>query len=79
MKTFKNFVLYAEQLNVKVHSVEDLAKKHNKSIDFIQNQLRIGSKVESEHTTHKKVAEKIALAHIEEVPDYYVKLKKYVE
>ena len=76
MKTFKEF---NEQLNVKTLSVDELAKKHGKSVEYIKKQLKSGTKVESEHTTNKHDAEKIASAHIGEVPDYYIKLKKYVE
>lgn len=78
-KKVPNCVPVKEQLNVKVLSPEELAKKHNKSLDYIQKQIDIGSKVEHEHTKDQDSATKIALAHIEEVPDYYTKLKKYVE
>jgi len=39
-------------------------------------QLEMGIKVEMEHTTDKKIAEKIALDHLREIPDYYTRLLK---
>lgn len=78
-KTVRDYIQLKEQLNVKVLSVSELAKKHNKPIEYIEKQLIAGAKVEAEHTKNKHDAKKIALAHIKEVPDYYVKLKKYVE
>lgn len=44
------------------------------SFDFKSVQKAI--EVESEHTTNKSVAAKIALAHFEEDPDYYTKLAR---
>jgi hypothetical protein len=35
--------------------------------------IRIGTKIEMEHTTSKKRARKIAIDHIEEFPNYYTK------
>lgn len=37
-------------------------------------QLRIGTKIEMEHTKSKKVAEKIAKDHLREFPNYYTAL-----
>lgn len=37
-------------------------------------QLKIGTKVEMEHTKNPKVAEKIATDHLKEIPDYYDRL-----
>jgi hypothetical protein len=39
-------------------------------------QLRIGKKIEMEHTDYPFIAERIAMHHILEIPDYYSKLKK---
>ena len=39
----------------------------------------MGIEVEKEHTSDEDKARKIALDHLEEVPEYYSKLKKYVE
>ena len=43
------------------------------------DQLRIGIKVEMEHTDDPKVAEKIARDHLMEIPDYYTRLVKMEE
>lgn len=59
--------------------ISKLAKKHSVSPAMIARQLRMGTKVEHEHTKSDKKAEKIATDHLGEVPDYYSKLKKYVE
>ena len=40
------------------------------------DQLEMGIKVEMEHTNDRKVAEKIALQHLAEDPQYYTKLTK---
>ena len=68
-----------EQLNVPVLSPEELAKKHKKSVEYINQQLKVGQKIEKEHTKNSDDAFRIASAHIGEKPDYYVKLNKYVE
>jgi hypothetical protein len=60
-------------------SVEEIAKKHNVSVDAIEKQLEMGLKVEKEHTSKVDTAREIALDHLNEKPDYYSKLKKYVE
>lgn len=57
-------------------SVNEIAKKHNTSVERIEKQLKKGIKVEMEHTTDKSEAESIALQHLAERPDYYVKLSK---
>ena len=64
---------------VKIDSVEQLAKKHGVSVNKIEKELKMGIKVEMEHTDDPDEAEKIALQHLAEVPDYYTKLLKYVE
>jgi hypothetical protein len=73
MKTFKQL---REQLNVKTHTPEDIAKKHKVDVDTIHNQLKMGINVEKEHTTSSKTAREIALDHLAELPDYYTRLKK---
>ena len=70
MKSFKKF------LNAKTYSVNDIAKKHNVSIDHVHKQLKMGMEVEKEHTKHEKIAREIALDHLRELPDYYSRLKK---
>jgi len=59
-----------------VPSLEDSAKKHNVDIETLKKQLEKGIKIEKEHTNDEKAAEKIALAHIDERPDYYVQIDK---
>ena len=39
-------------------------------------QLKMGIKVEKEHTSNDKIAREIALDHLGELPDYYTRLKK---
>jgi len=39
-------------------------------------QVKTGTKVEMEHTSNKKLAEKIAKDHLDEFPDYYTHLLK---
>ena len=75
MKTFNEFIIIAEQF--KSHkSPEELSRKHKVSLDYIQSQLKAGTKVELEHTKNKKLAKIIASQHIDERPEYYQLLKK---
>lgn len=46
------------------------------SSDFSSDQLAMGKKVEKEHTHSEELAEEIARDHLEEIPDYYTRLKK---
>ncbi len=57
-------------------SPEEIAKKHKVPLDNIINQVKMGTKVEGEHTTSKSGAKITALQHVDELPDYYTKLKK---
>jgi len=57
-------------------SIEDIAKKHDRSVDDMFDQLREGIQIEMEHTTEMMVAMEIAMDHLSENPDYYTKLKK---
>jgi len=43
---------------------------------YNKTQLRIGTKIEMEHTRSKKVAERIAKDHLGEFTNYYTELKK---
>lgn len=65
-----------EQLDKPELTVNELAKKHNISVEEIKKQLAKGIKVELEHTSHKDVAREIALDHLAEDPKYYDKLAK---
>lgn len=55
---------------------EDIAKMHNVSVDFINNQIKKGIKVEYEHTPNKEISRRIAMDHLVEIPDYYDRLEK---
>jgi len=57
-------------------SPEEIAKKHGVSLKEIQKQVEIGTKVEFEHTSDKTKAKITALQHLDELPDYYTRLKK---
>lgn len=62
---------------IKSHkTVEQIAKKHKVDTAHIQKQLKIGISVEQEHTKNKELASDIALQHLDEIPDYYTRLKK---
>jgi cytidyltransferase-like protein len=63
-------------LNHPTPTVETIAEKHNVTVDYVTQQLEQGMQVESEHTKIKAAAREIALDHLNERPDYYVKLKK---
>jgi hypothetical protein len=57
-------------------SVEAIAKKHRLEVSFIQKQLDMGEPIEHEHTKNHELAREIALQHLDEIPDYYTRLKK---
>ena len=57
-------------------SLEDIAKKHNVTIDVIESELEKGIKVEMEHTDDPEKAKEIALDHLSEQSNYYEKLKE---
>ena len=57
-------------------TVEQIAKKHRLDVSFIQKQLDIGEPIEHEHTKDHDLARDIALQHLDEIPDYYTRLKK---
>ena len=62
---------------IKTHkTVEQIAKKHRLDVSFIQKQLDIGEPIEHEHTKDQDLARDIALQHLDEIPDYYTRLKK---
>lgn len=44
--------------------------------DADPEQLKMGIKVEMEHTTNPLIAKRIALDHLAEIKDYYTRLKK---
>lgn len=65
-----------KSLDVKTHTIEQIAKKHNVDKKDIMLQLKMGAKIEMEHTNDSDVAMEIALDHLNEMPDYYTKLIK---
>jgi len=68
---------FNEMHEVKSHkSVEKIAKKHRLEVSFVKHQLEMGIPIEHEHTKDKDLATDIALQHLDEIPDYYTRLKK---
>ena len=57
-------------------TVEQIAKKHRLDVSFIQKQLDMGEPIEHEHTKDHQLSRYIALQHLDEIPDYYTRLKK---
>ena len=52
-------------------TVQDIAKKHKVPIGNIRKEIKLGTKIEMEHTDSKAKAKEIAMDHITEYPDYY--------
>ena len=68
---------FNETYKIKPHkTVEQIAKKHRLEVSFVQRQLEMGIPIEHEHTKDKILATDIALQHLDEIPDYYTRLKK---
>jgi Zn-dependent peptidase ImmA (M78 family) len=63
-------------LDKHTETVQQIAQQFGISAAYVREQLKQGTKIEHEHTTHTEVAEKIALAHLKERPDYYQRLGK---
>lgn len=61
-----------------VEKIEKYIGKHSNVPDshFDAKQLKLGIKVEMEHTNNRKIAKNIAKDHLSEIPDYYTKLLK---
>jgi len=57
-------------------SIEDIAKKHDVSIKSIKAQIEMGKKIELEHVDDEGLAEEISMDHLDEIPDYYTRLKE---
>jgi hypothetical protein len=68
--------LFENILDKPTPSLEEIADKHDFSVDELKKQLKKGIKVELEHTSDKKVAEEIAKDHLNEDPEYYEKLEE---
>ena len=64
-------------MRLKSHrTVEQIARKHRMDVSDIQRQLDMGIPIEHEHTRNKTLATDISLQHLDEIPDYYTRLKK---
>ena len=50
--------------------------KQRPDSNYNKTQLKIGTKIEMEHTKNKEFAEKIAKDHLDEFPNYYTALVK---
>jgi hypothetical protein len=57
-------------------TLTQIAKKHNVSVKELQNQVDMGMKAESEHTSSKREQMKIVKDHLYENPKYYSLLKR---
>lgn len=66
-------------LDKKTPTIEEISKKHNVDIDLIKKELEMGIEVEKEHTSNDSLAKEIALDHLNELPDYYTRLKTVEE
>ena len=44
--------------------------------NFPKKQMKMGRKVEHEHTDDPKIADEISMDHLEEIPDYYDRLEE---
>ena len=53
--------------------------KEGQNKTFDEKELAMGKEVEYEHTDNPIIAERIALDHLTEIPDYYTRLKKMEE
>ena len=75
MDDLKRIGLIYESLKSEI-SIESIAKKHGVSVERVKEKLKAGTKIEMEHTRDKKTAETIASHHLNELLDYYDRLKK---
>jgi len=57
-------------------TVKDVATKFGVPVSKIEKELRMGKKVETEHTPSTTKATEIAMDHLTEFPDYYTRLLK---
>jgi hypothetical protein len=67
---------YAKGSLFKPHkTIEQIAKEKNVSLQYANEQLAKGIKIESEHSNSLDVQKTIALQHLDEMIDYYEKLE----
>lgn len=57
-------------------TLEEIAKKHKVSLDYIKAQFEKGVKIESEHTNNVEMQEEIVKDHLTEFPNYYEALQE---
>lgn len=83
IRSDKSYVIYdPESQPLHIHRVtqnkanQSIWESRRVTVPMLKRQLRIGSKVEQEHTDNSRIARKIAADHIKEFPDYYTRLKK---
>ena len=57
-------------------SKQDIANKFNITLQKVDKELKMGTKVEMEHADSKSLAKEIAMDHLVEIPDYYTRLLK---
>jgi hypothetical protein len=57
-------------------TTKDIADKFDVAESKIEHELRMGKKVEREHTNDTSKATEIAMDHLSEIPDYYTRLAK---
>ena len=69
-------VLKHDRFGKPTPTVDEIAKKHGVSKEYIHDQLSKGIRVEYEHTNNSELASEIALDHLSELPDYYVRLRQ---
>lgn len=60
-------------------SLNDIARLHRVTLERVKHCLKIGIKVELEHTSNKRLAAEIAKDHLVEDIDYYINLQKIEE
>ena len=60
-------------------TVEDIAKKHGVDVSVINKQIKMGIKIEHEHSPSDEVAAEISKDHLTETPFYYDYLEKMEE
>ena len=65
-----------EQLNRPTPTAQEIIQKHRISPEELVAQLKLGVKVELEHTKDARTAYEIALDHLNERPDYYTALTR---
>lgn len=75
MKTFQDFRSQTNKIK-SFKSPQEIARKHKVELSSIIDQLKIGISIEHEHTKDEDLAKIIALQHLNEIPDYYTRLKQ---